>query len=287
MMLMLAAATMMNVAHRGLWVEARMPQNTVEAIAAAYAAGARVVETDFNETDAGEMICVHDKKALRTMVSRFDKEIREITPADRATINLGERARLPRPYRIPTLDEVLAVVPKDCVLQSEIKVYGKGYADKFDAAVHRAGLVETNITVSSFNLDALADFHARYPKYKTIYLLTMRPQHDAAFLIARCRAAGVDVMCPGAVSCRRCGFTPADAEKVRQAGLEFRLFGVNDKEHLAYAFSLGATGFTCNTFLAAYDWAKDIPGLTLLPARETTRAAPKPKAVDSLDALRK
>ena len=29
MMCLLAAVTMMNVAHRGLWVEANVPQNTV------------------------------------------------------------------------------------------------------------------------------------------------------------------------------------------------------------------------------------------------------------------
>lgn len=263
--LLLSAVAMMNVAHRGLWVEARVPQNTVESIRAAYEAGARVVETDFNETSCGEIICLHDKKALLTMVSRFDKEVKDLTPADRAAIDLGEKANLPRPYRIPTLDEVLAVVPKDCVLQSEIKIYGPGYADKFDAAVRRAGLSETNITVSSFNLQALKDFKSKYPKYKTIYLFSMRAEFDAKLLIERCRAAKVDVMCPGCESCRTCGFTPADAQKIRDAGLDFRVYGVNAPETLEYAASLGASAFTCNTFKKAYDWAKRVPGLTLLP----------------------
>lgn len=270
MMMLIAAVTMMNVAHRGLWVEAKVPQNTVEAIKAAYDAGAQVVETDFNETACGEMICLHDKKALLTMVTGFDKEVKDLTPEDRATINLGEKAKLPRAYRIPTLDEVLAVVPKDRVLQSEIKLYGPGYADKFDAAVKRAGLTEKNITVSSFDLAALKDFHAKYPKYETIYLLNMRPQFDASLMISRCRSAGVDVMCPSCAGCRNCGFTPGEAEKVRQAGIEFRVFGVNDPECLRYAMALGATGFTCNTFKKAYEWAKDIPGLTLLPLPRTS-----------------
>ena len=74
------------------------------------------------------MVCLPDRKALLTMVKSFDKEVKDLTPEDRATINLGEKAELPRAYRIPTLDEVLAVVPKDRVLQSEIKLYGPGYA---------------------------------------------------------------------------------------------------------------------------------------------------------------
>ena len=256
---------MTNVAHRGLWVEARVPQNTVEAIKAAYDAGAKVVETDFNETTCGEIICLHDKTALLTMVSRFDKKVKDITPEDRATLNLGEKARYARPYRIPTLDEVLAVVPKDCILQSEIKLYGKAYADKFDAAVKRAGLTEKNITVSSFNLAALEDFHARYPKYVTIYLCVIRPQFDLPLLVSRCRSAGIDVLCPSGAACMKVGFRPSDADMVRQSGLEFRVFGVNSPEQLKYAASLGAAGFTCNTFKLAYEWAKDIPGLELWP----------------------
>ena len=264
---LLAATVMTNVAHRGLWVEAHVPQNTVEAIKAAYDAGAKVVETDFNETACGEMICLHDKKALLSMVKRFDKEVRDITPEDRKTINLGERAGRPRPYRIPTLDEVLAVVPKDCVLQSEIKLYGPGYADKFDAAVKRAGLTERNITVSSFDLAALKDFHAKYPKYETIYLLNMRPQFDASLMVSRCRSAGVGVVCPSCAGCMKVGFKPSEADKVRKAGIEFRVFGVNSPELLKYAMSLGATGFTCNTFLQAYEWAEEIPGVRLWPER--------------------
>lgn len=94
---LLLSVTMLNVAHRGLWKEANLPQNTVEAIRAAYEAGASVVETDFVETKSGEIICLHD--------------------------------------RIPLLEDVLAVVPKDRMIQAEIKTYGPTYTRQFDAAV--------------------------------------------------------------------------------------------------------------------------------------------------------
>ena len=85
-----AAVQIRNIAHRGLWKEANLPQNTVEAIKAAYDAGAKIVETDFFETKAGEIVCLHDKGALATM-SSIVKEPADLTPEDRAAINLGEK----------------------------------------------------------------------------------------------------------------------------------------------------------------------------------------------------
>ena len=265
-MVILASVTMMNVAHRGLWVEAHLPQNTVEAIKAAYDAGAQVVETDFTETESGEMICLHDIKALATM-STVVKEPKTITAADRAVINLGEKMNLPRPYRIPLLKDVLAVVPKTGILQSEIKTYGPTYAKQFDDAVRAAGLTETNIIVSSFQFNALKDFHAKCPKYKTLWLGCggRKALKDIDKIVAQAKDGGFDVVCPGCDDARKAELSPADADRIRAAGLDFRLYGVNSLESLKYAASVKATGFTCNTHLAAYGWARQVPGVKLLP----------------------
>ena len=71
------------------------------------------------------------------------------------------------------------------------------------------------------------------------------------------------MFCPG------CGstvgvMTPADADAVRAAGLEFRMFGVNSLEDLRQAKALGATGFTCNYWHQAFEWAAEVGGVTLL-----------------------
>ena len=262
----LLSVTMLNVAHRGLWKEAHLPQNTVEAIQAAYAAGASVVETDFVETKSGEIICLHDRNALATMISSV-KDPAEITAEDRAVINLGEKMGLPRPYRIPLLKDVLAVVPKDRMVQAEIKVYGPTYARQFDSAVRAAGLVETNVIVSSFDRTALKDFHAKYPKYKTLWLGcgVSGEGFDLDRVLALAKDGGFDIVCPGCVNAQKAGFTRVDADRIRAAGFDFRVYGVNDAASLKYAAELGASGFTCNYFKAAYGWAKSVPGLELKP----------------------
>ncbi len=259
------ALEMMNVAHRGLWKEAHLPQNTVEAIRAAYDAGAKVVETDFTETESGEMICIHDINELASM-STFVKEPKKITAADRAVINLGEKMGLEKPYRIPLLKDVLAVVPRHGVLQSEIKTYGPTYARQFDDAVKAAGLTEENIIVSSFQYGALRDFHMKYPAYRTLWLgCEVKQGCDLDKLIEKAKSAGFNVFCPGCDQAKKAGLGPSDADRVRAAGLDFRFYGVNSPRSLEYAAAMGVTGFTCNYHLAAYGWARKVPGVRLLP----------------------
>ena len=255
--------TMRNIAHRGLW-DKQLPQNTVEAIKGAYEAGATWVETDFYHTKAGQMVCIHGPKDLKKYTG-CEKGIADLTPEDVATLNLGAKDKLPQTYRIPLLDQVLAVVPKHGVLQAEIKGYSPQYADIFEAAVKAAGLTTTNIVVSSFHYAALKDFKARYPKYRTVWLAVLKKDKPFSVqkYIAKCKAAKIEVFCPG------CGstvgvMTRADADAVRAAGLEFRMFGVNSLKDLRQAKELGAVGFTCNFWRQAFDWAQEIGGITLL-----------------------
>ena len=256
--------TMRSVAHRGMWSK-NLPQNTVEAIKLAYDSGATWVETDFHHTKAGQMVCIDAAKELKQYTS-CTKQIRDLTPDDVATINLGEKAGLAKTYRIPLLDQVLAVVPKTCVLQSEIKGYSPQYADIFDAAVKAAGLSETNIVVSSFNYDALKDMKARYPKYRTTWLFkeSYSEQFDVQKAIAKCKAAKIDAFCPYVARFGSSDGACAAADAVRAAGIEFRVFGMNSKEDLVHAKKLKVAGFTTNHWKASFEWAKSIGGIALL-----------------------
>ena len=257
---------MQNIAHRGMW-DREVPQNTVEAIRRAYASGATWVETDFWHVKSGLFLCMHAQRELSDL-ARTEKKVGDLTAEDLATLDLGARDGLAKPFRIPTLDQILAEVPRTGVVQAEIKGYSPQYADLFDAAVAKAGLTERNVVVSSFNYKALKDFKARKPKYRTVWLTGLKkPADGVAFdvkpYIAKCRDAKIEVFCPG------CDTTagvmrPADADAVRAAGLEFRVYGVNSAANLRQAKALGATGFTCNHWKAAFDWAKEVGGVELV-----------------------
>ena len=257
---------MQDIAHRGMW-DKDVPQNTVEAIRRAYESGATWVETDFWHVKSGLMVCMHAQGELSTYACT-NKKVRDLTKEDLATLNLGAKDNLPKPFRIPTLEQVLALVPKTGVLQAEIKGYSPEYADIFDKAVAAAGLTEKNIVVSSFQYESLKDFKARYPKYRTVWLVGIpKSKKGKTFnvqpYIEKCKAANVEVFCPGCGSTKGV-MTPADADAVRAAGLEFRMYGVNSESDLRQAKALGAVGFTSNHWKAAFDWATSVGGVTLL-----------------------
>ncbi len=231
------------VAHRGYW-SAVIPENTVEAIKRAYDCGADWVETDFNLMPDGRMLCFHDPKTRD----------RVIKP----------------PFHVPTLEEVLSVVPKDRHIQCEIKAYGEGYAEKFDAAVKSAGLTPENIIVSGFSSANLKDFKRKAPQYRTLWLVYGRKQRGpnaVEKIIEEARDIGVFAVCPGAVDTCKLHWTRAEADRIRSAGFSFRLFGVNTPELLSCAAELGAEAFTCNFFDDAFRWA-EAQGVKLNPRKE-------------------
>ncbi len=261
-----ADVRMRNVASRGVW-SAAVPANTVEAVKAAYAAGATCVEVDVHHTAAGQMVCVRSEAELKKATG-CGKKIRDLTPADVASLDLGAGAGLSRPYRIPTLERILAVVPKSCVVQTEIKGYSAAFADMFDKAVKEAGLLETNVVVSSFRYDALKDFKGRYPAYRAIWLVGLtKPVAGKPFevqqYVAQCKAAKVDVFCPGCAGTKG-GMKPSDVAALRAAGIEFRVNRVDSPDDLRQAKALGAAGFTTSDWKGAFAWAAEIGGVVLL-----------------------
>ena len=290
------AAAIRNIAHRGLWDET-VPQNSLEAFRRAWAAGATWVETDFHRTKAGQMVCIHAEREL-WMYTGCEKKIADLSPEEVASLRLdpsrpeapthvappcggaggaaaaspaagNPRAEAARAdageFRIPLLDEVLATVPPHGTVQAEIKGYTPDYPDRFDAAVRAAGLSEKNIVVSSFQLDALADFHRRLPSYRTLWLLGVPKGGDTDVIanIARCRDAGIGAFCPGLTGGDR-ALTGEEADAVRAAGLSLRVYGVNTPEALATARDIGAEAFTCNFWREAFDWARAVGGIELL-----------------------
>lgn len=256
-----AVLEMQNIAHRGMW-DKNVPQNTKEAVKRAYDEGATWAEADFFHTKSGQIVCIHAGKELK-QYAKCHKPPRSLTPEDLATLNLAAPGS-GKVFRIPVLEEVLSVVPKHCVLQAEIKGYSPTYADVFDKAVKAAGLSEKNIVISSFYYDALKDFKSRYPKYRTVWLWAF-PKKDpltAAQIIERCKAAKIDVFCPAAFRCKG-KLEAKDADMIRAAGIEFRVFGVNTVNTMRIAKTLGAAGFTTNYWHKAFEWAEEIGGIRL------------------------
>ena len=247
-----------------------VPGNSAEAFRLAWEKGARLIETDCWMIKGGRIILVHDPKVLKSLSGEWHPSIRDLTEDDVARIDVGRAAKSKAPVHMAYLEDLFASMPKDAVAQCELCGYTDTFADTFDSLRAKAGLSESNIVISGANRKSLADFKQRYPKYRTLWL-------ESQFLAAKdfqaaiektirlAKDAGIDVVCPSAAKAFKVGLSPADADRFRAAGLEFRVWGVNTPELLEYAMRLGVPAATCSKWREAFDWAKNIPGLEVAP----------------------
>lgn len=105
------------IAHRGNNVAA--PENTLAAFRRAIADGADVLETDLHVTRDGAFVCIHDATLDRT--AGRPGVVAELTLEElRAYRVAGGRAGF-EGERVPTLDELLALVPPGVALMLELK----------------------------------------------------------------------------------------------------------------------------------------------------------------------
>lgn len=110
------------IAHRGASADA--PENTMAAIELAVKAGADWVEIDVQETEAGEVVVIHDRDFMR--VAGNPLEVRASTPEELAEIDIGTWfAPNFADQRTPSLREVLELCRGRSGVLIELKYYGQ------------------------------------------------------------------------------------------------------------------------------------------------------------------
>jgi len=170
----LAALAVDIVAHRGDMQAA--PENTAEAVAAAVKNGADFAEFDVWQTQSGEMICLHHEVQLQQLAKCY-KKIVEITPEDRAKINLasGKYAHL-KTVRIPLLAEVLKAMPKNGKIVFDSKnARTPDYFKKAAAAFDEAGFDKSNAMFYTYDARETKKY---FPNSKCILFLLPKQEGE-------------------------------------------------------------------------------------------------------------
>jgi glycerophosphoryl diester phosphodiesterase len=223
------------VGHRGSAGTA--PENTIASFREAIAAGVDMIEFDVRLTADAQLVVHHDRRLGR--VSEGRGSIAAMRLEDIASRNAGAWfAPRFRNEMVPSLDRVLAELPRSVALNIEVK----------DDRVRRRGRVrpETilleslrrsqrrDIMVSSFNHALLRRLHALDPSL-TIGVLT-NPIRDALHhpsTLARRTGARVYV-------CSQSQLSRPLAEEAHAHGLGVAVYGVRTRKHLDKALSRGA-----------------------------------------------
>lgn len=217
------------------------PQNTVESIKLAFDMGSQMIETDFCLTNFGTIVCIHDRRELKDLWG-IDKDPSLLTDAEIKAAKLVNASKYPPKYadcKLPTIDDIFAVIPKDKSFELEIKLYGPSFADKVDAARQRAGLNYNNIIITSFNPSEIKDFKRRYPAYQTLLIVSMNDSSKnwtAQKLIDVAKDANASQIAIGAY--RKIDKKFVDA--LHLAGFKVGVWQVENLNDLLYAAQIGA-----------------------------------------------
>lgn len=156
---------MLVIGHRG--AAGLAPENTIEAVAAAIAAGADMIELDVRLTKDGELIVIHDARLSRTHKYRDSV----------ANLTLKEIRRLTKQKPIPLLSDVLDEFFGITLLNIEIK--SRGGAVKVVKLLKKKYIKNhsdwDNVMISSFMAYELVRTRRAAPKANIALLHSRNP----------------------------------------------------------------------------------------------------------------
>lgn len=212
-------------AHRGASIHA--PENTIAAVRLAFASGADAAEVDVRISADGVAVIIHDEDTDR--VGGRKRKVATQTLAELRELDVGSWMRAEfSGERIPTLDEILLLVPESKTLFVEIKdgVAAVPIVMKSIKNTKSGG----TFAIESFSLEvleAVGDAMPDLPRHWTISAKESpdNPKillpHDLA-LVSQAKALGF-----AGLSIDGRGLRPEFAEATRKAGLELAVWTID------------------------------------------------------------
>jgi glycerophosphoryl diester phosphodiesterase len=183
------------IAHRGASIDA--PENTLAAVALAWAQGADAVEVDVHLTRDGRLAVIHDPDTRRT--GGVDRKVAELTMSELQQLDVG-RWKSPRftGEPVPTLESVLATVPAGKRLFVELKGGPElvpALVRVVDGSHDERGLRPEQMAVISFDLETVAAAKRALPRCEACWIADAgeeAPCPSLAEIAAKARARGLD-----------------------------------------------------------------------------------------------
>lgn len=224
-MLTRAGSRPLVVAHRGSSGSA--PENTLAAVRLAIDEGADMIEVDVRMTRDFFLVVLHDQDIARTTNGQgkvWEYSLQELRAFD-AGVWYGPKFK---GERIPTLREVMNLLPAHVQLNIEVKTDG----EPRDRLAHEEACIlaimekklERQTIVSSFNHAYLKRFHHLFPAIPTGAL------HVPAKDVTPARLA--QTLGVGAFICSRAQLTPAVVEDAHARNMPVGVYTVNTPEEL-------------------------------------------------------
>jgi len=165
------------IAHRGASHDA--PENTLAAFRLAWERGADGVEGDFYLTSDGHIVCIHDRETKRVATENYI--VAETTFEKLRTLDVGSwKDPKWKGEKIPSIEEVLALVPKGKKIFIELKI-GPEIVEPLEKALKASNLSPEQIVIISFDAAAIEACEKRMPHLRSHWLAGYKEQEDGSW----------------------------------------------------------------------------------------------------------
>lgn len=227
------------VAHRGASHDA--PENTLAAFRLAWERGADAIEGDFYLTSDGRIVCIHDKTTGRVAPNQPELAVAKSTLEQLRQLDVGRwKNEKYAGERIPTLEEVLAIVPKGKRIFIEIKC-GPEIVPALQKQLAASGLNDQQIVIIAFNAAVVQACRRAMPRYKCNWLTSYKrkpAKQDVIASLRRSTATGLGTQGNKKFIDRSL------VKSVRDAGYEFHVWTINDLGSAKRFVGLGVDSIT-------------------------------------------
>ncbi len=241
------------IGHRGASHDA--PENTLASFRLAWAQNADAAETDVYLSKDGEIVVIHDANTRR--VGGRNRKVADQTLAELKQLDIGRwKGEQWAGERIPTLAELLAIIPEGKRLFIEIKC-GPEIAPRLVQVVHAAHKRPEQMCLISFSYDVMQRVKKELPALKCYWIVQLKRSRETGRwsppleeIVRKTKEAGLDGI--------DFGDAPViDREliaKVKQSGLGVYIWAVDSTKEAGRLEQAGIDGITTNRpgFLKEY-----------------------------------
>lgn len=232
------------IGHRGASYLA--PENTMASVQLAWQIDADAVEVDIYITADNQLVLMHDKTTERT--GNRGKAVEEQTLEELKELEYGSwKGPQWEGEPIVTLDEILVTIPKGKRMVVETKS-GPEIVEPMLEAIERSGHYPHQIVVITFNYEVASKIKKLKPQQQVLWLSSFRQDNESGEwsptieeLVEKTLDANLD-----GLNLRFIGpaATADGVAKIREAGLGYFVWTVNDVEDAEKAIELGVDGIT-------------------------------------------
>ncbi|MGK9369894.1 glycerophosphodiester phosphodiesterase [Melioribacter sp. Ez-97] len=157
------------VAHRGASDDA--PENTIPSFQKAFAEGADFIEGDFWLTNDNHIVCIHDSDTKRTSKRGTKLNVVKTKLSELKSVDVGSWKNPQfKGTSIPTLEEIIDIIPADRGLFIEIKDDRKEFLIKLSETLKNKKLSPDRLRIIAFNPDTIISAKKLFPEIKTYWL---------------------------------------------------------------------------------------------------------------------